>query len=59
MKETTAYRGEYLVIDCPYCGETHYLNVEDDYGEGEIPDSGRRMKCPKCEKMMLVTECYA
>jgi predicted RNA-binding Zn-ribbon protein involved in translation (DUF1610 family) len=59
MKETTACRGEYLVIDCPYCGEVIYLNIEDDYGEGEIPDKGRRLKCPTCGKMMLVTECYA
>lgn len=54
MKETTAYRGEFLVIDCPYCGEIHYLNVEDDYGEGNIPESGRKMNCKKCSKEMLV-----
>ena len=59
MKETTAYRGEFLVIDCPECHTTIYLDVEDDYGSGEIPDSGRKMKCPTCGKMMLVTECYA
>ena len=59
MKETTAYRGEFLVIDCPYCKDVIRLNVEDDPGEGEIPDEGRRLKCPTCGKMMLVTECYA
>ena len=54
MKETTAYRGEYLVIDCPYCGETHYLNVEDDFGDGNIPENGRKLNCQKCKKIMLV-----
>ena len=54
MKETAAYRGEFLVIDCPYCGWTHYLNVEDDYGEGNIPDDGRKMDCPHCGKIMRV-----
>jgi len=54
MKETTAYRSEFLVIDCPYCEETHYLDVEDDYGEGRIPESGRKMTCKKCQKTMLV-----
>ncbi len=54
MKETTAYRSEYLVIECPYCGETHYLNTEDDYGEGQLPESGRKMTCKKCKKIMLI-----
>ena len=54
MKETRAYRSEYLVIDCPYCGERHYLDIEDDYGEGNLPESGRKMTCGKCNKAMLV-----
>ncbi len=55
LKETTAYKGEYLVITCPYCQHDTYLNVEDDPGEGFIPDSGRKMKCGQCGKTMLVT----
>jgi len=54
VKETMAYRGEFLVIDCPYCDETHYLNVEDDYGEGNIPEEGRKMDCQNCGKTMRV-----
>ena len=54
MKETTVYRSEYLVIECPYCGETHYLDTEDDAGEGNIPESGRKMTCKNCGKVMLV-----
>ena len=54
VKETTAYRSEFLVIDCPYCGENHYLDVEDDYGDGGIPETGRRMSCRKCHKTMRV-----
>lgn len=50
MKETTPYRSEYLVVDCPYCGERHYIDIEDDAGEGNIPESGRKMTCKKCEK---------
>ena len=56
MKETNAYRREYLVLDCPYCGETHYLDIADDFGDGNIPESGRKMACKKCKKIMLVTE---
>lgn len=54
MKETTAYRGEFLVIDCPYCGNTEYLNVEDDYAYGELPEGGRKMTCSACKKIMRV-----
>jgi len=54
MKETTAYRSEFLKVECPYCGETHYLDVEDDIGEGNIPDNGRKMDCQKCHKIMRV-----
>ena len=54
MRETTARRSEYLVIDCPYCGKTNYLDVEDDIGEGRIPENGRKVKCTECEKIMLV-----
>mgnify|MGYP001586030862 FL=1 len=56
MKETNAYRSEYLVVDCPYCGEIHYLDIEDDFGDGNIPELGRKMTCRKCKKVMLVTE---
>jgi len=35
-------------------GETHYINTEDDYGEGNIAESGRKMDCKKCKKVMLV-----
>ncbi len=58
MKETTAYRSEYLVIDCPYCGEKHYLDIEDDYGEGNISELGRKMTCQKCKGIMLVVPDY-
>lgn len=53
-KETTAYKSEFLVIDCPYCGEMHYLDIEDDYGEGIIGENGRKMTCKKCNKTMRV-----
>ena len=56
MKEANAYRGEYLVIDCPYCGEEHYLDISDDFADGNIPIEGRKMACKKCKKVMLVTE---
>ncbi len=54
MKETMAYRSEYLVVDCPYCGHKNYIDIADDYGEGNLPESGRKMTCEKCNKMMLV-----
>lgn len=58
IKETTVYRSTYLVITCPYdeCQTTTYFDEEDDYGEGRIGPEGRRMKCPKCGKMMRVME---
>ena len=56
MKEANAYRSEYLVVDCPYCEETHYLDIADDFGDGNIPEWGRKMTCKKCKKVMLVTE---
>ena len=58
LKETKAYRSEYLVITCPYCEHVTYLDVEDDAGEGQIREEGRRMKCPACGKTMLVTPNY-
>ena len=54
IQETVAYRGEFLVVKCPYCGNKHYLDVEDDISEGFIPDSGRRMDCDKCLCTMIV-----
>ncbi len=54
MKETTAYRSEFLVIDCPYCTATHYVDVEDDMGEGQIPENGRKITCQDCKKVFLV-----
>uniref|UniRef100_A0A6M3L7W5 Uncharacterized protein n=1 Tax=viral metagenome TaxID=1070528 RepID=A0A6M3L7W5_9ZZZZ len=54
IKEATAYRMEVIVVDCPYCEEENHYNIEDDIGEGYIPDKGRKMKCQKCEKTMLV-----
>ena len=54
MKETTAYKSEFLVVDCPYCGHIHYLDIEDDSGEGFIPDEGRKMPCTACGKIMIV-----
>jgi len=54
LKEVEAYRSEFLVIDCPYCEHTHYLDVEDDYGEGNIPENGRKLTCEKCKKTMRV-----
>jgi hypothetical protein len=36
MKETTAYRSEFLVIDCPYCQGTNYVDVADDYGGAHL-----------------------
>ncbi len=56
MKEVTAYRSEYLVVDCPYCGHTHYLDIADDMGEGNLPEQGRKMTCEKCKKVMLVLD---
>ncbi len=54
MKETSVYRSELLVIDCPYCNETHYIDIADDYGEGNIPENGRKMDCQKCHKTFRV-----
>jgi len=54
MKETTAYRSEYLVVECPYCGEKHYLDVADDVAEGRLPENGCKMDCQKCRKTMRV-----
>lgn len=59
IKETTAYRSEYLVIECPYCYHVHYLDVSDDIGEGHIQDSGRKMNCEECKKEMRVFDCIA
>lgn len=50
MKETTAYKSEFLKMECPYCQADNYLDVDDDYGEGRIPDKGRIIKCAKCTK---------
>ena len=58
LKETTAYRSEYLVIECPYCGHTHYLDVADDMGEGSIPENGRKLTCQRCSKTMRVFDNY-
>lgn len=60
MKETTAYRSEFLVIECPHCGERNFIDVEDDMGEGHIPEKGRRIRCsnPKCLKIFLVVPDY-
>jgi len=52
IKETTAYKGEFLKIDCPYCEAENYIDVADDYGEGYIPDNGRKMTCRECGKTM-------
>lgn len=54
IKETTAYRSEFLVITCPYCNEVHYLDIEDDMGEGYISDNGRKMVCRDCKKTMII-----
>ena len=54
IRETEAYRGEFLVITCPYCTEDTYINIEDDIGEGYIPDYGRLMVCKNCKKEMRV-----
>jgi len=54
MKDTTAYRSEYLVVTCPYCGEVHYCDTEDDPGEGRLPEEGRKMDCRQCKRTMRV-----
>lgn len=54
MKETVVYRSEFLVFDCPYCSEEYYKDIEDDMGEGFIPEDGRKMECPKCHKTFLL-----
>ena len=54
MEETQAYRSEYLVIWCPYCDEQHYIDIEDDMGEGRIPEKGRTMTCKYCGREFRV-----
>jgi RNase P subunit RPR2 len=54
LKEAIARRREVLIIACPHCGHIQYLNIEDDPGEGFLPDSGHRMECEKCRRLMLV-----
>jgi hypothetical protein len=56
MKETTAYRSEYLVVECPYCGEKHYLDVADDVAEGRLPENGCKMDCQKCRYFCTVVD---
>lgn len=53
MKETTAYRSEFLHMNCPYCNEDIYIDAEDDIGEGKIPENGRKIRCdnPKCQQI--------
>lgn len=60
MKEATVYRSTFLVIHCPYedCRHVTYLDEQDDYGEGYIPDGGREMRCPECKRMMRVVNGY-
>jgi sarcosine oxidase delta subunit len=60
LKETTAYRSEYLVMECPYCGERNYIDVADDMGEGHIPEQGRKIRCdnPDCKQVFLVVPNY-
>lgn len=54
MKETTAYRSEYLVAKCPYCGNARYIDIADDMAEGNIPENGRKILCLKCKKTFLL-----
>lgn len=53
MKEAFAYKSTYFVIDCPYCGHTHYLDIEDMY-DGHV--EGRKLECQACGKTFIVTE---
>lgn len=56
MKETTAYKSEFMVVTCPYCGHVEYLDVADDMGEGSFPEDGRKMTCRECTKTMRVLD---
>ena len=58
MKYTTAYKSEFMVMDCPYCNNRIYLDIQDDMGEGNIPENGRKIRCDNkdCLKVFLLIQ---
>jgi len=53
MRETTAYRGMFIVITCPYCEHVHYLDEEDGW---EQPFEEQKVRCAECGKTFVVDE---
>ena len=58
MREATAYRGEYLVFACPYCGHKHYRDIEDDRAAGRIEENGQRETCQQCNMIFRLMPRY-